>query len=274
MSKFSLRLLAVGLLACAAPAFGQIIDGFESYPVGNLPPQGGWTDFGGSQPITVSTVQAHSGTKSMRLSEGTDTQGGTTTGYGSDIWKNFLPAGTYLPADGIVTFSFWQFIDPSVDSTAFMYISTGRMPTTFETGLDLRGDSSNADGFGANMMLVVQNPTPTTAQLQAAPVPLVKGRWVQHSMTINLATDRYNYSYDGTQLVTGVEWDRNPSPATTGASLGGINFWMQRGNADAVNAFVYYDDFNTTVTPVPEPATASVALLGFGALAAARRRRA
>src|SRR4051812_26817233 len=106
MSKFSLRLLAVGILACAAPAFGQIVDGFESYSAGSFP-GGGWTDFGGSQPIIVSTTQAHTGTKSMRLSEGTDTIGGTTTGYGSDVYKNFLPAGggnNATPNPGAVSF--------------------------------------------------------------------------------------------------------------------------------------------------------------------------
>jgi hypothetical protein len=266
MSRISLRVLVAGVLACAVPAFGQIIDGFETGTVGS--PPAGWTDFGGSQPFVVSNTQAHTGTKSMRLSEGTDTQGNTTTGYGSDVWKNFLPAGGYTT--GTVVFSYWQFVDPGVDSTAFMYISTGRMPTTFETGLDLRADGGGQGGFGANQLLVVQN-VGTQPTLQANPIPLVKGRWVEHSMTINLDTDRYNYSYDGVVRVTNLEWDRNPSPAGTGSALSGINFWMQLGNANNQNEFVYYDDFNTVV--VPEPTTAMFALLGCGGLAVARRRR-
>jgi hypothetical protein len=265
MSQISLRVLVAGILACAVPAFGQIIDGFESGTVGT--PPAGWTDFGGAAPFVVSDTRAHTGTKSMRLSEGTDTQSGTTTGYGADVWKNFLPAGGYT--SGTVIFSYWQFIDPGVDSTAFMYISTGRMPTTFETGLDLRADGGGQGGFGANMMLVAQT-VGTTPTLQAAPVPLVKNRWVEHSMTVNLDTDRYSYSYDGVVLVNNLEWDRNPSPSGAGAALSGINFWMQLGNANGVNEFVYYDDFNTVI---PEPATASIALLGACALVATRKRR-
>ncbi len=261
MSRKMVCVLATSFLSFAGSAFAQINDGFESYAPGTLPPQGGWIDFGGTQPVTVSTTQAHSGTKSMRLSEGTDA---VSPGYGSDVYKNFLPAGGYT--SGTVTFSFWQFIEPTVDSEIFMYISNGRMPATFETGLDLRADAANADTFGSSM-LVVQDETggPT---LQAAPVPLVKGRWVQHSMTVNLTTDRYNYSYDGVQLVTGAEWDKNPTPGTTGSTIGGIDFWMQRGNADGVNAFVYYDDF---LTVVPEPTTALASVLG---LTLVRRRRA
>jgi len=272
MSKFSLRLLAVGILACAAPAFGQIVDGFESYSAGSFP-GGGWTDFGGSQPIIVSTTQAHTGTKSMRLSEGTDTIGGTTTGYGSDVYKNFLPAGGYTSAThSSVQFSYWQYIDPSVDSVGFMYISTGRMPTTFESGLDLRADSPNQYTFGSSLLVVQDNNgDPNMPTLQASPVALVKGRWVNYSLTVNLTANTYNFSYDGTQLVTNVQWDRTPG---NGVTVGGLDFWNQLGNANGVNAFIYYDDFNTVATAVPEPATASVALLGFGALAAARRRRA
>src|SRR5262245_5975945 len=97
-----------------APATAQVIfsDGFETYAApGVLPPQGGWNDFGGSQPITVSTTRAHTGTKSMRLSEGTDTLGGTSSGYGSDIFRNF---GATPITSGIVNFSFWQFVDTAV----------------------------------------------------------------------------------------------------------------------------------------------------------------
>ncbi|MBC8107504.1 MAG: PEP-CTERM sorting domain-containing protein [Anaerolineae bacterium] len=270
MSKFSLRLMAVGIFACAVPAFGQINDGFETYPAGNLPPQGGWIDFGGSQPITVSTVQAHSGTKSMRLSEGTDTQGGTTTGYGSDVYKNFLPAGGYTNlTHSAVQFSYWQYIDPGVDSVMFNYISTGRMPATFQTGLDLRADAPNQYTFGSSMLAVQDLGTPPAPTLAGNPRPLVFGRWAQHVVSVNLTANTYNYSYDGFQMVTAGQWDTTPGD---GISIAGINFWNQLRNTNAINDFVYYDDFATVATAVPEPA--SIALLGFGALAAARRRRA
>src|SRR5689334_22879646 len=107
----------VAALAATGTASAQFSDGFETYAPGVLPPQGGWVDFGGSQPVTVSTTRAHSGTRSMRLSEGTDTLGGTSTGYGSDVYKNFAPAGTITT--GWWQFSYWQFIDQGVDSVAF-----------------------------------------------------------------------------------------------------------------------------------------------------------
>lgn len=256
-------ILALAILANASLAQAQFTDGFETYGVGTLPPQGGWTDFGGTQPITVSTTQAHTGTKSMRLSEGTGTLGGQSTGYGSDVFKNFAPVGVL--SSGAYNFSYWQFIDAGVDSVAFMYISTGRLPSTFQTGLDLRADPINGSGVG-NGMIVAQdiNGQPTlVAPLQ----PLVVGRWVEHAMTIDLGTNRYSYSYDGINVVTNGQWDTTPGD---GVTLGGLNFWMQIGNANNQNQFVYYDDFSLSV--VPEPTSAIGGLLACLGLAAFRRR--
>jgi hypothetical protein len=262
-STIKLVILALAILANGSLAHGQFTDGFESYPVGNLPPQGGWTDFGGTQPIRVSTAQAHSGTKSMQLSEGTGTLGGTSTGYGSDIYKNFANAGVLTT--GTYNLSYWQFVETGVDSVAFMYISTGRMPTTFQTGLDLRADTWGGSGVGVGM-LVVQD-VGGQATLVAPPQNLVLGRWVEHSMTVNLNANTYSYSYDGITVVPNGQWDTTPGD---GVSLGGLNFWMQLGNANAQNQSVYYDDFALTL--VPEPASAITGLLACLGLAAFRRR--
>ena len=262
-STIKLVILALAILANAHLAHGQFTDDFESYAGGVLPPQGGWTDFGGTVPIRVSTTQARSGTKSMRLSEGTGTIGGTTTGYGSDIYKNFANAGVLTT--GTYNFSYWQFIETGVDSVAFMYISTGALPTTFQTGLDLRADTWGGSGVGVGM-LVAQDiaGTPT---LIAPPQTLVIGRWVEHSMTIDLAANTYSYSYDGVNVVPSSQWDTTPGD---GISLGGLNFWMQLGNANNQNQFVYYDDFSMTL--VPEPTSAIMGLLTCLGLAAFRRR--
>jgi hypothetical protein len=248
-------LVLAALLGAQAPVSAQIFsDGFESYPVGVLPPQGGWNDFGGSQPITVSTLQAHSGTRSMRLSEGTDTQGGATTGYGSDVWLNFAAA----PISGrIVNFRYWQFVESSVDSIAFMYISTGAMPNSFQTGLDLRAGATTAGNvFGPNMLVVQdQGGQPT---LMAAR-PIVTGRWVEYNMTINLVANRFDMSYDGVSVISNGQWDTTPGD---GVTLGGMDFWMQLGNANGINNGVFYDDFS--LVQVPEPSALLLAPLAVG----------
>lgn len=253
------------LLGATAPVSAATIfsDGFESYAAGTLPPQGGWTDFGGSQPVTVSTAQAHSGTRSMRLSEGTDTLGGQSTGYGSDVYRNF--PGT--PISGkVVNFSYWQFIENSVDSVALMYISTGSMPNNFQTGLDLRAGTLNGNNSGPNMF-VVQDvaDTPTLIAQQ----PVVKGRWVEYNMTIDLIANKFNMSYDGANILSGAQWDTTPGD---GITFGGIDFWMQLGNANGVNAFVYYDDFS--LVEVPEPSALVLAPLGLALLKLRRRSQA
>jgi hypothetical protein len=246
------------ILGATAPASAAAIfsDGFESYAAGTLPPQGGWTDFGGSQPITVSTVQAHSGTRSMRLSEGT-----ATGGYGSDVFRNFL--GT--PISGtVLNFSYWQFIENSVDSVAFMYISTGSMPGTFQTGLDLRAGATTAgNAFGANMLAVQDIGGAATLM---AFQPIVTGRWVEYNLSIDLIANQFNMSYDGVSVMSGTQWDTTPGD---GVTFGGINFWMQIGNANGINAGVYYDDFS--LVAVPEPSALVLAPLGLVLLKLRRR---
>src|SRR5262245_61288036 len=128
--------VAAAFFMVSAPANAQVIfsDGFETYAAGsNINGQGGWNDFGGSQLTTVSSTRAHTGANSMRLSEGTDTIGGTTTGYGSDVYRNFA-ANPLTAADftGIFNYSYWQFINAPVNSVAFMFMSTGSMPNTFQ----------------------------------------------------------------------------------------------------------------------------------------------
>jgi hypothetical protein len=242
-----------------APAAAIFGDGFESYPVGNFTSQGGWEDFGGSQPLSISTVQAHSGTKSMRLSEGT----ASGNGYGSDVYLNFQAT----PISGsLLNLSYWQFIESSVDSIGFMYISTGDMPNTFQTGLDLRAGATTAGNvFGPNM-LVVQD-IGGAATLMAYR-PTITGRWVEYNMTINLVANQFDMKYDGATIVSGAQWDTTPGD---GVTLGGIDFWMQLGNANAVNNFVYYDDFS--LVAVPEPSVLALGGFGLAALMAFARRR-
>jgi hypothetical protein len=250
--------LCVGGLAMAPAALGQFNDGFETYGLGTLPPQGGWTDFGGTQAVTVSNVQAHSGTKSMRLLEGA---GGANNGYGSDVFKNFFPGG---PATtGAYNLTYWQFMETGMDTVSFMYLTTGSLPTTFATGLDLRADPHGGSGVGAGMLVVQDTPNPT---LQVPAISLVTGRWVEHSIDIDLGANTYTYRYDGVARVTNGTWDTTPG---NGVALGGLNFWVQVGNANGTTQAVYFDDFSLTAIPSP----ASAALLVIPGVLGARRRR-
>ncbi len=250
--------IVAGIFLCVpASASAQVFtDNFDSYVTGSvLPPQGGWSDFGGTQPITVSSTQAFSGPNSMRLQEGT---GGANQGYGSDIFRNF--GG--LITSGTVTFSYRQFVEPTVDTIAFNYISTGAMPTTFATGLDIR---TVADGTGAlaggTTVLAVQG------AMIVGSAPQVFGAWAAHNLVVNLNANTFSYSYNGSPVAAGV-WD-----ATAPVSFGGINFWMQFNNPNNLQDFVYYDDFSLSVVPVPEPSSMLLAPLGFAAWKLRRRKK-
>lgn len=259
----------VTLFAASSFARAQVLysEGFETYTSGNvLPPQGGWIDFGGSQTIIVSSTQAHTGLNSMRLSEGTDTQGGTTTGYGSDIYRNFVGAPI---SSGIVNLRFFQFVQTGVDSVSHMYFSTKAMDGSaagFQAGLWLLSSSGTGGAVVPGTSLIATRGATDTPL--AAPVAQVFGAWAEHNLTVNLGTNTFSYSYNGAPVITSAVWDTVPAD---GISFGGINFWMQNGNANAVNNFVFFDDF--TLTQVPEPS--SIALTGIGLAGAAwwRRRR-
>lgn len=257
---FAGALALAAMLSAPAPVSAQPFnDGFESYPLGSFTSQGGWEDFGGFILPSVSTLQAHSGSQSLRLSEGT----GSGNGYGSDVWRNFSAS----PISGkVLNFSYWQFIENSVDSIGFMYLSTGAMDNTFQTGLDLRvGATSAGNAFGGNL-LVVQD-IAGQATLMVSPVSKIMGRWVEYNMTIDLIANTYNMSYDGASVVSGLQWDTTPGD---GVTFGGIDFWMQVGNANGINAAVFYDDFR--LVEVPEPSTLLLAPLGLLLLKLRRRR--
>ena len=246
------------------PVLGDFSDNFDTYAAGAAP-GGTWVDFGGSQPLVISTTQAHSGANSLRLSEGTDTLGNSSTGYGSDVFTNL---GLTTPlTSGQHTLSYWQFIEPGVDSVAFGFFTSGLLPATFETGVDLRAATFDAFGVGTGMLVVQDIGNPPSATLVAAPVPLVTGAWAEIKYEIDLGTNLYNFSYNGTQMVTGLQWDTNPA---NGASLGGINLWMQLGNTNGTNSFVYYDDFQ--LVSVPEPAGSTPWIVALSGAVLFRRR--
>ncbi|MFO1513410.1 MAG: PEP-CTERM sorting domain-containing protein [Verrucomicrobiota bacterium] len=130
------------------------------------------------------------------------------------------------------------------------------MPSSFQTGLDLRAGATTAgNAFGANMLVVQDisgNPTLMTSQ------PIVTGRWVEYNMTINLIANKFDMQYDGLNVVSGAQWDTTPGD---GVTFGGIDFWMQIGNANGINNAVYYDDFR--LVEVPEPSSLVLAPLGL-----------
>lgn len=258
MKAFTLAgtLVVAAMLSGSTPVSAQIFsDGFESYPVGNFTSLGRWNDFGGAEPLSISTAQAHSGTRSLRLGE-------STGNYGSDVYLNFQNA----PINGkIVNLSYWQFIESSVDTIGFMYISTGAMPSAFQTGLDLRAGATSAGNvFGANMLTVQDiSATPTLM----ASRPNITGRWVEYNLTIDLVANKFDMLYDGASVLTGAQWDTTPGD---GVTLGGIDFWMQLGNANGINNSVYYDDFR--LVEVPEPSALVLAPIGLLLLKFRRRR--
>lgn len=261
MRIYRLAFLVVGMaVVSSAPATAQVIfsDGFESYASGsNLDGQGGWVNFGSSTLTTVSSTQAQSGINSMRLEEGPN----PPDGYGSDVYRNFGP----LITSGIVNFSFAQFVETGVDTAGNLFVSTQAMPTTFQPGVWIM-TASGPGGTPAAGTNVIVTRGATDAPLGT--VPQVFGAWANHSLTVNLDANTFDYTYNGSPVVTGGVWD---TVTTDGVSFGGMNFWMQFGNLNGVNNFMYFDNFSLTV--VPEPSSMALAGLGLAGATWWRRKK-
>ena len=78
----------VFIIGVAAQSFA-VTDDFESYDTGNIDGQGDWIDFGGTLLTNVSTDQALSGTKALKLTiNPVDPNPFDIPGYGSDVYQD------------------------------------------------------------------------------------------------------------------------------------------------------------------------------------------
>lgn len=189
--------------------------------------------------------------------------------YGTDVWANFPNAYT----SGQYTLSWFQNVQPTVDTIQRSYISMGPMPTDFRTGSD-----ENTDGITGLI----------------GGVSFDRNVWQQHVLSIDLDANTYSHEFNGLVVsAAGTVWDDNAGDAFPPA-LEGMNFWMGNSgagaNLDGVDGSVFLDDFLLTdgggtelwsedfenglgsfndfggaIVPqvVPEPSTAILGLLGL-----------
>ena len=232
-------------------------DDFESYTPGNANGQGPWVDFGGSLPTEISTAQANSPTQSLALSLNPDPAADSS--YGSDVYNAALHNGTVL-TDGSWTLSYQLLLPSDYEGDLHMYISEGEMPGDFKQGAWLL-----AKADGDVLQYNFGNSGGTT--------PLVRDRWAEVKLEIDLDADTFTAYYDGTEFYTGA-W--NLDGALTPA-IGGVNFWAD--GLTGASGTAYVDDFSLCPTgadgDIPEPVTMAalgLALAGLGGYVRKRRR--
>ncbi len=234
----SIALAIAGTVAPSASAVSILNETFESYALGDSTLQGGWVDFGGAQLTNIVDTIANGGTQSIEFA--------TSPGYGSDTTLDLAAPIT----SGQLILSFDLFQPTGFDGNAHIFLSRGPTLTgTFDEGMHLFGDGTAGTFFDSG--------SPTT--------PLLIDQWVNVSVNIDLDADTATASYGGTEIFNGA-WSNGGTAPT---QFQGMNIWAAEGlNVSTFNIDNLKLD---TVDAIPEPS--GVALLGFGLVGMAFRRR-
>jgi hypothetical protein len=196
----ALVLSAVLGFCTSGAALAQFSDGFETYTLGGLVPQGGWQLWYASPPVpdngTVINTSAHGGTQSLRL----DLPGGTASG--TDVVQVFSGYNT-----GKWVFSIWTFVPSNAggltnkDGYVLILNNYNGVP-----------NPSPADHWSVQLRFRLANLTIASSKI-AVTAPLIVDQWVEARVVIDIDNDAFSEYYNGTLLNGNIQW-------TLGASTG------------------------------------------------------
>jgi hypothetical protein len=199
--------------------------------------------------VFCQVVFAQSG-NSLALQEGPSD---VDRAYGSDVEVDFPSVYT----SGQYTLSWYQNVDPSVDTIHQVVISQGPISTAMSTGLNaVSAPDWHADGNQSGMPSYVamqwnlNAPGPPFVVPGSTTAELEFGVWAQHVVAIDLDADTFSYDIDGRNLVpAGTRWD---NPNSAGPALAGIATWTGLAgpdvdaNENGIDGYVQLDDFLLT----------------------------
>jgi len=199
-------------------------DNFDSYTNGQLldggADDGGWKgwDNDPAYGAFVTNVQSHSTANSVNVTGSSD----LVHEYGYSAKINY-------------TFIAWQFIPNDFQGeTAFIILS------------------DYEDGAGQGNIWAVQlafnsETNEVNSQYDAETLPLIKGRWVQLRMEINLSSDKLEMYYDN-ELLKAKNWSDGPNNQGGGPLVIDAIDLFANGASD-----VYYDDISIVGAALPPP---------------------
>jgi hypothetical protein len=256
--KISTLCFLAGVAVLPAVASAQWSDGFEAYAdLSNLHGQGGWKGFDNdpAHAGTVSTLFAHSGTKSARISTTSPTV------YGDDLTHEYSGY-----TSGQWTYNAWQYIPGNTPAgtnrnTYFILMNTYADGGAVPGGVDRWSVQLkfNLDPASAHPNTVFDDVLAAAGSPGTAFVPLVFDAWTPISVAIDLNANTMVATYNGLTVIS-TTWTRG----TAGANLAIAAVDLYANGTGPV----FYDDLELV------PAPSSMGLLALGGLLAARRRRA
>jgi hypothetical protein len=188
--RAAIALAMAGACALASPAAGQFFENFEMTPPGPVCGQRGWEQWVGSQDVCGSVIlgQAFSGQRSLLI---VGAQGGQT-GQGDDTVHRFgtVEGGRWI-------FRIRTFVPQGATGKGYVLLLSTYDDPPGSPVSDFRW--SVQVGFNADNGLV-------EADFNAGTAPLVRGRWAEFKVEVDLDADTADYFYDGSRFVTGVSW--------------------------------------------------------------------
>ncbi len=225
------------------PCAPTLDDAFEFYLPGEICGINGWEEWIGSTDVcgAVTVEQAFSGNRSLRIVGST----GGSTGQGDDTVHRF--AGV---TSGRWTFRTMMFVPGNAAGVGYL-----NLLSTYD---DPPG-SPAADFRWALQVHFDANANQVIADFNAGATPLIKGRWVEFRVEIDLDLDQADYFYDGVRFVQGRSWSCGLGAPFCGtqARIEALDLYAGEPSTNGTSG-MYFDDISLReiCPPAPPPCAA------------------
>jgi hypothetical protein len=211
------------------PCAPTLDENFESYLPGEICGLNGWEPWLGSTDVcgAASTEQAFTGNRSLKIVGNI----GGSTGQGDDTVHRFSGVGA-----GIWTFKAMTFVPINATGSAYLNLLNtyddppGSPSTDYRWSLQVRFDAT------ANQVM---------ADLNVGATSLIKGRWVEFRVEIDLDNDRADYFYDGVRFVQARSWSCGIGAPFCGthARIEALDLYAGEPSANGTSG-MYFDDIS------------------------------
>ncbi len=207
MKNLLLTLSAAALVALPVSAVADWSDNFDAYAPGGLAGNGGWAIwYSGGVDGTVTTEQARSAPHSVRIDADSDV---------TNVMGGPYAAGHFM-------FTGWSYLPPTGTGQVYLIFLNTYNP----------GDNWSAQvlmDMGLNCVYDIGTSGPSLA--------MVRGRWAEFTVEIDLDNDFQRVTYDGNELYTD-SWTGHMAPVGT-ATLAVVDLYSSGSPTPC-----YWDDLS------------------------------
>jgi hypothetical protein len=254
MSK-SAKFAPLAVLALATPVHADVIlynTSFENPPftTGPIAGQDGWNN--GSGISTIENTFARTGSQAVFVDGSSATQSGP--------WHPDITAGPLIDLSADLA------IFTSTNQSARQFAGLGPNLVPFIGGIDISSIGSNSSIFLITPGFPVVGTFPRATAFNSS-------AWHHVDFLFNLATQTYNFSFDGSLLASSVPFcGSNAGCSGAAVATYGSSLFDTFGGVTGGNDSGYMDNFRLALV-TPEPSSIALMVTALGALCLKLRRR-